>query len=239
MRTLQRLLLVGLLSVPIAARAQLTYTFSGINEAIPDGLATGLVDVRNINDATGLSITDLNVTLSISGAGGAGFNGDLYVTLQHDSGYSVLLNRPGARSGATFGYGDSGFGVTFDDAAAGDVHVYRQVLLGNHTTPLAGSLSGTWKPDGRTSDPSTVLDTDPSTALLSSFNGVPVNGTWSLFVTDLSSGAAHQLDSWSLEITTVPEPALVGCVTGAVLLIVALSRRRSRTESCLTSPEQR
>ncbi len=227
MRTFHQILLAGLLAVPMTARAQLTYTFSGINEAIPDGTPTGLVNVHNISDAAGLNIADLNVTLNISSVGGPGFNGDLYVTLQHDSGYSVLLNRPGARVGATYGYSDSGLGVTLDDAAAGDVHVYRQVLNGNHTTPLAGALSGTWKPDGRITDPATVLDTDASTAKLSSFNGVPVNGTWSLFVTDLSSGATHQLDSWSLEMVAVPEPAMLGCVTGSVLLLVGLWRRRA------------
>lgn len=224
MNNILKLLLMGLLALPTAVRAQLVYTFTGINAAIPDGDATGLVNVQEINDAPGFNISDLNVTLNISGTGLGGFNGDLYVTLQHDSGYTVLLNRVGARTGASYGYGDSGLGVTFDDAASGDVHIYRQVLNGNHTTPLGGSLSGTWTPDARTDDPSSVLDSSPQTATLASFNTVPLNGTWTLFVSDVSSGATHQLDSWS--ITAVPEPELYAALAGVALLVFAVLRKR-------------
>ncbi|MCI0537664.1 MAG: PEP-CTERM sorting domain-containing protein [Verrucomicrobiales bacterium] len=228
MRKFHELLLVGLLGSPFAADAQLTYNFGGINAAIPDGDPTGLVNVQEISDAPGMNITDLDVTLNISGTGLGGFNGDLYATLQHDSGYSVLLNRAGARTGVGYGYGDSGLGVTFDDAATGDMHVYRQVLNGSHTTPLGGSLTGTWKPDARTVDPNGVLESSSQTATLASFNSVPVNGTWTLFVADLSSGATHQLDSWGMQIAAVPEPHAYGIVAGISLFGLALWRRKHR-----------
>jgi hypothetical protein len=208
-----------------ALHAQLAYSFGSINQAVPDGITTGLVNVQQISDVPGWTVTDLNVTLQVSGTGAGGFNGDLYVTLQHDTGYAVLLNRVGARTGATYGYSDSGLNVTFDDSAPGDIHLYRLHLSGNHTTPLGGPLSGSWQSDGRTSDPSAVLATDPQTANLASFDGLPVNGTWTLFVTDLSAGATHQLDSWGLDITAVPEPASYSLLAGAALLAVALARR--------------
>jgi subtilisin-like proprotein convertase family protein len=228
MHKYSKYVVVALLTPPAMANAQVfTYNFSGINAAIPDGDSSGLVNAQTIVASPNLTITDLNVTLNIAGTGSGGFNGDLFVTLQHESGFSILLNRPGARSGAAFGYGDSGLNVTFDDAAAGDVHVYRQVLSGNHSTPLPGSLSGTWSPDARTADPGVVLDTSPRTAFLGSFNGVPIDGTWSLLVTDLSSGGTQQLNGWSLQIVAVPEPASAGLVVALGLLGFAWYRRSS------------
>jgi subtilisin-like proprotein convertase family protein len=221
-----KLLLVSLLMLPATAGAQVfTYNFSGINAAIPDGDLTGLANSQSISAAPNLTITDINVSLSISGTGLGGFNGDLFVTLQHDDGFSILLNRPGARSGTAFGYGDSGLNVTFDDAATGDVHGYRQVLNSDHTTPLPGSLTGTWSPDARAVDPGVVLDTSARNAFLDSFNGAPIGGTWSLFVTDLSSGATQQLDGWAMQITAVPEPAFAACAVALGLLGFAFYRR--------------
>jgi hypothetical protein len=228
MQTFHKLLLIALLTLPTSLHAQLIYAYNGINAAIPDGVATGLVNIQQISDAPGMFVTDLNVTLDISGTGLGGFNGDLYVTLQHDSGYSVLLNRVGARTGVPYGYGDSGLAVTLDDAAPGDIHVYRQVINGNNTTPLGGSLTGTWKPDARTADPASVLDSSPQTATLASFNGVSVNGTWTLFVTDLSTGATQQLDSWGLQITAVPEPKEYALFAGMALFAFALVRALSK-----------
>src|SRR6185295_7585972 len=101
-------------------------------------------------------LTDVNVRVNISG----GYNGDLYAYLVHDTGYSVLLNRVGRRSGDSLGYSDSGFNVTIDDQAPfGDIHTYRVHYFGNNTTPLAGPLTNSWAPDGRATDPSLVLDT--------------------------------------------------------------------------------
>jgi len=91
------------------------------------------------------------------------------------------------------------------------VHVYRQVFNGDHTTPLPGSLTGTWPPEARTIDPGAVLDRSARNAFLNSFNGVSIGGTLSLFVTDLSAGGTQQLDGWGLQITAVPEPAFTAC----------------------------
>jgi subtilisin-like proprotein convertase family protein len=141
-------------------------------------------------------LTDVNVTLKINGT----FNGDLYAYLVHRSGFSVLLNRVGKRAGDPLGYSDDGVDIKLDDQAASDVHVYRLAISGNHTTPLVGPLTGSWKPDGRLVDPDLVLDTDPRTELLSSFNGENPTGDWTLFVADLSAGDVSTLVSWGLEL---------------------------------------
>src|SRR5262245_1733232 len=84
------------------------FNFYGIGTDIPDQNPFGLTDVRSINAGSDLIITDVDISLTIYGTGFGGFNGDLFVTLQHDSGFAVLLNRPGARSGTPSGYSDSG-----------------------------------------------------------------------------------------------------------------------------------
>jgi hypothetical protein len=73
--------------------------------------------------------------------------------------------------------------------AAGDIHQYRFTLSGSETTPLGGPLTGIWTPDGRVVDPDLVLNTDPRTALLGSFNGLDPNGEWTLLIADLDTGA--------------------------------------------------
>jgi hypothetical protein len=205
----------------------LTFDFSGINQSIPDGNPTGLANPQLINSAPNLTIGDLNVSLTISGTGLlGGFNGDLYATLQHESGFAVLLNRPSRRSGSSAGYNDSGgIDVTFDDAASRDVHNYRLELNSSHAVPIVGSLTGTWSPDARDVDPAAVLDTSSRSAFLDGFIGLPINGAWALFVSDLSSGGTHQLDSWSMQVTPVPEPASVAFAGSLGLLAFSLWRR--------------
>lgn len=207
-----------------------------VNSAIPDGDPTGLAKVQTISSAPGLNIADLNVTLSISGTGPGGFNGDLYVTLQHETGFSVLLNRSGKRSTAPQGYSDSGLNVTFDSSAADDIHNYRFQLSGSHGTPLGGPLTGTWQPDARNTDPATVLDTGTRLATLNSFANLPVNGQWTLFVADLSSGGTQTLNSWGMQITAVPEPAEVALVAGASLLAFAFWRKHSNARRTPAPP---
>ena len=69
-------------------------------------------------------------------------------------------------------------------------------------------------------DPGSVNETVNPTALLNQFNDRPANGTWTLFVADLSSdGEPTVLVNWGLQITTVPEPEpLLLVVSGAFLL---------------------
>lgn len=182
-----------LATTALTTRAQLveTHSFTNLNRAIPDGSAVGLRDTRPVTSAV-TQITGVRVKLKIAGE----FNGDLYGYLRHGSGLTVLLNRPGRSAGNDAGYDDAGFDVTFSDAATNDVHVYQSVT---NTGGLA--LLGTWKPDGRGSDPASVLDTDARTNLLAQFIGQNAGGEWTLFLADLESGGTNQLVGWELEVT--------------------------------------
>lgn len=192
-------LIAGLLAAAaVGAQADLseTSTFLGVNLAIPDYSPSGVRDTRTIASDIAY-ITSLQVHLKITG----NFNGDLYVYLQHQSGLTVLLNRVGRTATSPFGYIDSGFDVTFSDSAANDIHNYEKVA-----TPAAGSpLTGTWQPDGRFVNPTAVLDTSPRTTFLTNFNGLAASGTWVLFLADLDPGGLSTLNSWSLQITGMPQ----------------------------------
>jgi hypothetical protein len=142
------------------------------------------------------------------------------VTLQHDSGFAVLLNRVGRTSGQPLGYGNNGFDITFS-LAGNDLHLYQ-----NYTPSYDGSgrLIGDWGADARNVDPSNVLDTDLRTAGLDSFNGVNPNGNWTLFVADLNLNGNARLEQWALNITVIPEPATLGLLVLGMLFL--LRRRR-------------
>ena len=226
MNTKLRLPLFALLSLQalIAASAQ-TITDNAIlpaNLAIPDNDSVGAASTLLFNSAIA-DTTDVNVWLTISG----GWNGDLFVSLEHDSGLAVLLNRVGRRTPDPTGYADTGFDVTLDDQAAnGDVHLYRLALFGNANSPLPGALTGAWVPDARSADPLLALDTSPRTDFLSSFNGLNPNGAWTLVVKDVSLGDVSTLVSWGLEVTgTVPEPSATGLLLLGVPALLWLRRR--------------
>ena len=210
-----------------AAWAQTTHTnlsFS-VNQAIPDGDANGLALGQSLTLSTlNGPISDVNVSLNISG----GYNGDLYAYLAGpNGGFAVLLNRTGVTGGNSFGYADSGFNVTLDDAAANGIHLYQPI-----SNPNGGTLTGIWQPDGENIDPQSNPSafTGAQTALLSSFNGNDPNGRWTLFLSDVSAGGQGQLVSWSLDITAIPEPATtaLAALGGLAILAWRLSRQSSR-----------
>src|SRR5207253_2491776 len=189
-----------------------TETFLGINADIPDGSLSGLSDRRTITQSG--PISEVSVTINISGSGFGTVNGDYYAYLTHGSGMAVLLNRSGVRSASSLGYDDNGFSsVTFSDSASkGDVHNYRMTLFGDHITPIGATpsaLTGTWQPDGRSICPRSAgatIDAASRTAMLSSFQSLNINGDWTLFIADVAGGGKAKLTSWSMTVTAVPEP---------------------------------
>ena len=219
-----------LLALARSAQADFVQTFStGFQNGgvIPDGRLTGWSDTRNVVGAPSGPITDVSVTLNLSG----GWNGDLYAYLVHSSGFAVLLNRVGRSAANGPGYGTAGLNVTLNDTAAlGNIHFV--------SAPVAG---GIYRPDGRNIDPrspgGTLAGTTP-TALLSSFNGLNANGNWTLFIADVSGGDVSTVTSWGLDIAAVPEPgsAMEGGVAvlflGGVIGFCRLKGARSRSLPC-------
>jgi subtilisin-like proprotein convertase family protein len=204
-----------------------TFSYS-VGAIIPDGNLNGVQNSQSINSLGG-PITDLNVTLEISG----GFNGDFYAFLAHGNSTAILLNRVGRNSSHSVGYPDAGFGpdlaanaFTFDDQAANDVHAYRSFT---YTLNGNGQLTGSWQPDGRALDPlapASTFDSATRSSMLDVFNGSDPNGLWTLYVADVSSGGEGALVSWGLQITTVPEPGSAA-LFGISLLLFLFQRRKT------------
>jgi subtilisin-like proprotein convertase family protein len=209
---MKRFLILTTVCCPLTAPAALTFSESWVvSSLIPDNDPVGYSDTRTITTDIAV-ISDVSVDLVFTG----GWNGDLYAYLVHDSGFSVLLNRVGLSLGMPDGSSGAGMTLALNDAAAEDVHL---------AAPLVGTFSGTFQPDGRLTDPSLVLDTDPRTAMLSSFVNLDGNGDWTLFVADVSPGSTSTLQSWSLNLTgVIPEPGVALLLAGGLPLL--LRRRR-------------
>jgi hypothetical protein len=199
--------IVALLAALGVARATLlTPTYSGSAVDIPDGSPVGIATSVTVSGSGGGNIIDLSVVnLTISG----GFDGDLYGYLVFQPSGSgtvamdVLLNQIGTGTGTgetVFGSTASGFtSVTLvDGATAGNIH--------NAT----GVPTGAYTPD------------DSGAGLNSTFEGQAADGTWTLFLADLSAGGGtSQLVSWGLSIDVVPEPITWALAGFGVLLIAA------------------
>jgi len=155
--------------------------------AIPDNNPVGIVDNQIITFNPRAVITGLEVRLHLTGT----WNGDLYVSLVHDAGFTVLLNRPGNTTSNPGGSASEGMNVTFKDDAALDIHT---------GIPNSGFVTGTWQPDARTADPLLVTDLSSRSAFLSSFNESPVQGNWTLFLADNAAADTTTLTGWGLTI---------------------------------------
>lgn len=200
-------LFTGFLLLPAwtTSYAQTVELHSYTNSArrIPDGDWAGLSDRRSVASSVA-ALSRVRVMLCVAGE----FNGDLYAYLRQvqagRTNICVLLNRPGRSGTNSLGYADSGMDVTFDaTAVSGDVHLYRNLSPPAWGTPL----TGTWQPDGRRSDPATVVNESARMTSLSAFNGGGGSGTWTLYVADVDAGGTNTLVSWALELTgAVPAP---------------------------------
>lgn len=207
----KNLLLTAVLGMALSAQATLySYDFTGINTAIPDGNPVGLANSHAVDlgtlppDGTTTAIVNVDVRLNITG----GYNGDLYGYLVLQSADSstttaILLNRIGQDMSNPFGNTGAGINVTLSGSGATDIH-----------SAAFGAVTGTYQPDGGTT--------------LAAFNGVNANGTWTLFLADLSGGDTSTLVSWGIDISVVPEPITWALLTfGAAMAGLYLYRRQS------------
>ncbi len=233
MKTNCLLRLATLLSLAgVTAQAAVIITSDSPNSVIPDDSATGLTSTVHVTESQTISSVSVSLDLSVP-SGLNGWIGDLYAYVQHGSDLAVLLNRPGRTDSTPDGYNDGqNASLTFTDGAVnGDIHDYRFTLFGNEITPLTSTLGGIWAPDGRVADPATVTAASPRSATLSQFTGGSSDGSWTLFIADLSGGGQYRLDSWSLtvnEFTPVPEPASMTVLTAVSLGGWLLFRRACR-----------
>jgi subtilisin-like proprotein convertase family protein len=213
-----------ILTAATAAWADSTSVTDTVGLSIPDNDPSGMARQLTVSGLTG-GITNVTVGLSISG----GYNGDLYAYLVDPTGdFAVLLNRVGIGPGNSSGYSDSGFQITLNDLGGySNVHYYQN----DSPSFIGGALTGTWASDGENVDPQgSSVGSAPDMANLTSTFGTDPNGTWTLFISDLSPGGVSMLDSWTLNINTaaVPEPQTwaLGAI-GMTVLGARLMKRRT------------
>ena len=208
----KQILLTMLLAVSLTAQATLySYDFTGINTAIPDGNPVGMVNNQTIAlgalppDGTTTEIVNVDVQLTITG----GYNGDLYGYLVLNNGgttTAILLNRIGQDMSNPFGNTGAGIDVTLSGSGATDIH-----------SAAFGAVTGTYLTDGGNT--------------LNAFNGQTANGTWTLFLADLSGGDTSTLVSWGIDISVVPEPITWALLTFGALMTGLLVYRRQTAKA--------
>ncbi|MEY4387589.1 MAG: hypothetical protein RLY20_2872 [Verrucomicrobiota bacterium] len=195
---MKHILSVGLLLAALSANATLYTTNwnSGFANSgvVPDNSLSGWSDTRTVSAIPAGPFNSLAVDLTLTG----GWNGDLYAYLVHSSGFSVLLDRVGTGvSGvSSFGYGDAGMNVTLA-ASGSSIHGYG----GNST--FTAAPTGTWQADMTSGSLASFLSTNP-------------NGTWSLFIADLSGGGVTTVQSWGLQMDIVAVPEVETWVAAAL-----------------------
>ena len=187
-----------------SARGSLHYNFTG--GSIPDESSPGVIFSGTVSDAAGMTVSGLTVGLSISG----GYNGYLYAYLVAPNGMRVtLMDQPGVSESNPFGASGAGMNITLQDGSGTD-HGWIQ----NETS--SSFLTGSYNAAGT----------------LANFNGSAVNGTWELFFASEASvvgRGASTLDSWSLDITAVPEPVNVALTLfGIMAIAIGFVRRATR-----------
>jgi len=229
MKALRSILTAAVVFGATASWGQGSYSFTNtVNTIIPDASPSGLTLAGNFTGMNGF-ISDISLSLNIGSASAStAFNGDLYAYLAGpNGGFSVLLNRPGVGTGNAFGYNNTGFDITLAlSGSPANVHFYG---AGSFSLNGSGQVTGTWAPDGRTVDP---MSTPPAgfdaggNAGFNSFVNADPNGTWILFLSDLDGGNTAQVNTWTLNVTTIPEPtSWAMAAMGAVALMVARRRR--------------
>ncbi|WP_411846980.1 PEP-CTERM sorting domain-containing protein [Roseibacillus persicicus] len=214
-------LLICLLVPGISQAATITTLSSGAVGLIPDGSTTGIQSSLSFTEPLEL-IQGIEVTLELSAAPGeSAYLGDLYFYLTDGTNLVTLMNRAGQDSGLPGGYSDNqSVSITFAATSLIDIHTYREAITGNASTPLSGPLTGIFQADGRLTDPSTVATGDSRDSSLTDYEGITADRTFTLFGADLSTSGSHQIDGWSVTLTTVPEPSasLLSLIAGLTLL---------------------
>ena len=209
----------GLVLIMVGSAAATLVNSGTLNTAITDGSAVGITSSLDVS-GSGL-ISAVTVNLNITG----GYNGDLYgyLVLQsadNSTTTAILLNRVGrGESGvSSYGYTTAGFGSITLGTTGTDIHTVQ--------TPTSGL---TYQADGRSVNPNGDFSSASRDAGLDGFNNINANGTWTLFLADISAGGQSTLVSWGLDISVVPEPTTWALIGFGLLMGSSVTLQHFRT----------
>ncbi|MCA9295162.1 MAG: hypothetical protein KC983_01570, partial [Phycisphaerales bacterium] len=140
---------------------------------IPDGLGVFVGDSFTVPDAG--TIEDLDLALGLTHSN----NGDITVRLAHNGVSIDLIARPGVPDGSTFGSNNNGFDIVLDDEGSGG--------------PIETFDSG----GDIVVSPPNFVPNDP----LSAFDGMDMQGVWTITASDAIGQGTGTLDFWELRFT--------------------------------------
>jgi subtilisin-like proprotein convertase family protein len=201
---MKKILTLAAATVAVAAHATIYTTnwntgFAN-DAAIPDNNLSGWSDTRTVSTMPAGTLAGLAVDLQLS----SGWTGDLYAYLVNDTGFAVLLDRVGRPDAGSYGYGAGSMNVTLADGSSWN----GNAILGNIHTAGATPAGIYYNPDN------SAITSGSGT--LGSFAGGPANGTWTLFVADLSGGGLTTVQSWGLQMDIVAVPEVETWVAAAL-----------------------
>lgn len=212
--------LAALAVATVGSSAALAGSYTTPGALVPDNLPAGLTINFNVTDTDPVSTIDLSMLWpSVTGgtAGGHTWVGDLRAVLTAPGGASaVIFSRTGRAASATTGFGDSSdltgnyryIDTGGDFVAAAALAGAAPVANGDYRASIGG-----------------ILTAEPSPLLNTVFAGVNPLGNWTLFITDGAAGDTGTLTSATLNITTVPEPTMLGALSLAGIGLLARRRR--------------
>jgi subtilisin-like proprotein convertase family protein len=203
---MKHILLLGTsLALAASASATIVDSFYTPGGGIPDANPAGVSFSHTTTTANMNNINGVNVRLNLSG----GYNGDLYGYLVFQatdnaiSTTTILLNRVGRTGVSDAGFATSGMDVVLSSTGPmGNIHdvaVPAASTFGNVATYYQADTNYTHN----------------------------ANGTWTLFLADLSGGDQSTLLNWGLEISVVPE-ATTGALLAFGTLLAASGLRAAR-----------
>jgi len=158
---------------------------SAPNVPIPDNNPAGVNDTLNIPASS--NILDVDITIDTTHT----WVGDLIFTISHNATNAIIIDRPG-RTTTGFGCSGDNIDVTVNDEGA-DGNIESQC---DNLPAISGDRVG--------GDP-------PSTSLLATFDGMDINGDWTLNVSDNAGADLGTLVEWCVA------PTLAGGAGGVDL----------------------
>ena len=207
------LAVVAVLSLAAVTPALATGSYVGAGFAVVDDAYNGTLASMGSSTVSvpagepdGDIVSDVNVDIGLSST----WVGDLTIKLDGPGGLTTLSSRPGFLEPADDGSGCCGFSsdaigsIIFDDSAGTSGEA-----LGGAGTPIP--VGSSFFPDGGILGPQ---------SLNGDHGGLSAVGDWTLYIGDGAGADFASVSSWSLNLTTVPEPASLALLgIGAMVMI--------------------